>query len=391
MIRRILLAARKDLRRRWRAPLAVATLLSFPLVLSVTIALVFGDNAERGTARLLVEDLDPGPAGEALVELALLPRWQGRLEVIAVDSEHGRRQLEANTADALLRIPSGFTADYIAGREPTLELVRNPARGVSPELIERALRALLSALEASGASLPAAAKRLASGESLLSAPWLELTIAAPPGDGRERSAARTIFLMVLPGISIWALFMIGDLGMRDVLTEASAGTLRRQLSSRFTVTQLLLAKCLATAALAGICWLLLCALGYWAVERSIDLLAFSLLSIALLLSVTGLSAVIYGLARTERQGATISSALVLLMSFVGGAFVPVSALPPLLRALAPISPVFWANRAFAEVLQEGASLGAVGGAILALALLGSVALALGSSLLHRSLLRGWLA
>ena len=40
----------------------------------------------------------------------------------------------------------------------------------------------------------------------------------------------SIFLIVLPGVSVWALFMLGDMAMRDILTESTPGTLRRQLS-----------------------------------------------------------------------------------------------------------------------------------------------------------------
>jgi len=408
LIRRILLAARKDLLRRWRAPLAVGTILLFPLILSGILALVFGAGGDPGAARLLLDDQDSGPTGQALIALSQQPGWAGRLEVIPVTLEEGMRRLEADRADAMLSIPVGFTGAWVAGAQPRLELIRNPARGLKPELIERALRGVVAAMEESGASIPTpppddatpeqglawftrAVDEISAESSLLSPPTVVFTESVRASDNADSSGKSSIFLLVLPGISIWALFMIGDIGMRDVLTEAVEGTLRRQLSSHFSVSQLLLAKCVATAALAGIAWLLLCALGFWAVERSIDLIAFSLLSIALVLAVTGFSSVIYGLVHTERQGATFSSVVVLLMSFVGGAFIPVDALPPVLRMLAPVSPVYWANRAFGSVLQDGAGLAAVGGATLALALLGIGTLALGSRLLHRSLLRGRLA
>ena len=41
-----------------------------------------------------------------------------------------------------------------------------------------------------------------------------------------------MFLMVLPGISVFGLFVVGDLAMRDLLDETTAGTLRRQLAVR---------------------------------------------------------------------------------------------------------------------------------------------------------------
>ena len=60
-------------------------------------------------------------------------------------------------------------------------------------------------------------------------------------------------------------------------------------------------------------------------------MGFVLLSLALIVAVTGFASVMYGLARTERQGSTISSMLLLTFAFTGGSFIQVEALPAAMR------------------------------------------------------------
>src|SRR4029077_6554581 len=66
------------------------------------------------------------------------------------------------------------------------------------------------------------------------------------------SPAISIFLIILPGISVYSLFNLSDQTMRDLLVEARLKTLRRQLAGPVTVGRVLAGKTLATAAVAAI-------------------------------------------------------------------------------------------------------------------------------------------
>jgi ABC-2 type transport system permease protein len=213
---------------------------------------------------------------------------------------------------------------------------------------------------------------------------------APEASGRKKNpdSALNIFLFVLPGVAVYALFLVGDQGMRDLLTETAAGTLRRQMAGPIDAGTIVLAKAAFTAVLAGIATALLAIVGACAGGAGVDPAGFVLLSLALVLAVTGASATIYGLARNERRGATLASLVYLVLAFSGGAFIPLQSLPPAVRAFAVISPFYWATAGYRSLLAEDAGVAAILPNAGVLAAIGVVCLAIGARALGRAVRRG---
>jgi ABC-2 type transport system permease protein len=186
--------------------------------------------------------------------------------------------------------------------------------------------------------------------------------------------------------------------MRDLLIEARQKTLRRQFAGPLTAGRVLTGKALSTAAVAGLSVLILTvvgavvvALGATGMPRGISLAGFLLLSLALVLATTGFASFLFGLARNERQGATLASLVSLVMAFAGGSFIPLDSLPPALRALSPFSLLYWATRGYQRLLVDGLGLRAVLPNIAILAGSGLLLLALSAFLWQRRLLKGELA
>ncbi len=423
--RRVLLLFRKDLLRRWRSPLYVLAMLAFPLIFSAMMALAFGgSDAGLPRARLLLEDRDGGLAGGLMKAFLSSDQVGDYLEVVAV-GEGGRQKIEDDEASALLIIPEGTTDDLFGGVPVTLEMVRNPSETILPEVAEQ-IAAVMADVMALGARLlrsqtgsvelgsidsfddlgdqefgrlaVSLRRLLARGQSYVSEPPIQLEVAAlgkedDDGPGAATTGASptvTILLFVLPGISVYALFVIGDQMMRDVLTEAQLGTLRRQLSAPVTGGQIIAGKVLLTAAVAGVALLILAAFAAALAPEPVDLAGFALLSLALVLAVTGFAALIYSLVRTESQGGTVAALVYLTLAFSGGSFVPLDNMPAVVRAVAPISPFYWATEGFRDLLAGGG----LAEVMTPVAILGGLGLALlvaGALLLQRRVLRGEVA
>jgi ABC-2 type transport system permease protein len=411
----------KDLRRRLRSPLGLAIVLSFPVVFSLMLALAFGSRGDRvPRPHLLVEDLDGEFVSQFVVSGLRSEQLAKHFEVEPVGPE-GRSRIEAGEASALLQLPHGFSEDLLRGRPVTLHLVRNPAQGILPEVTaqlagvlaevlgaaSRALREPLATIEpwiGSASTEPGAEitdagvalvavqiKRTLDGaESLVSPPVITLegfatasTMSTDDDDDDERPAGTSmIFLFVLPGISVYALFLVGDLGMRDVLTESTLGTLRRQLAAPLDVRLWLLGKACYAVSLCGLALVVLAIVAAAVLRRGVDPLGFALLAAALILAVTGTAALVYGLSGTERKGATLGSIIYLVLGFAGGSFIPVDSLPPTLRALAPVSPFYWGTTGFRQLLEVDASSGSIGKSALVLAAIGIVTLLAGMAALR---------
>ncbi|HSS52934.1 MAG TPA: hypothetical protein VLX28_28660, partial [Thermoanaerobaculia bacterium] len=280
---RILLAmVGKDLRRRARSPLPMLLLLAFPLIFAGLLTLTFGGRGNQvPKVRLLIEDRDGGLVGQLVSAAFQQGDAQKYFEVKKVEKGEGAAGvaddaaalIEKEDATALLRLPAGLSDDVFAGRPAKLELVKSPAQSILPDVAEqittvlaeglssasRLLRGPLDQIRTSSATQGGATDpRVAEIAVLVNQvvtrarpyvfpPVITLETAAlpePPKPGTPkppagRSPAVSIFLLILPGISVYSLFNLSDQTMRDLLVEARLKTLRRQLAGPVTVGRVL--------------------------------------------------------------------------------------------------------------------------------------------------------
>lgn len=419
-MRRLALMVAKDLERKRRSPVGLLVALAFPVVFAALIALVFGtkgDNVPK--VRLVVENRDDGFVSGALVSAFTSSQAAPYFDVSTAAKGEGRASIEAGLASALLVIPERFTDDLFDGRQVTLQLVRNPAEGILPEVAEQIVAILVQVLDggarvlrapldqvrpyfetdsaapsdATIAEISIAFKRTIEGAGSFALPP-KITLegafareAKEPGSEGDGGAGM-IFLLVLPGVAVYALFLVGDNAMRDVLTEGTLGTLRRQLAGPIGAGTIVAGKALYAAMLALIALVLftLVAAGFARVVP--DLAGFAALSLSLIVAVVGTGAAIYGFAGTERRGATFASIVYLAMGFLGGSFVQIENLPATMQAIARWTPFYWATAGYKTLLQKGGGLADVLVNVGVLLATGSILLVLGAFLLGRRVRRG---
>ena len=189
---------------------------------------------------------------------------------------------------------------------------------------------------------------------------------------------------VLPGVAVYGLFLVADQGMRDVMTERTLGTMRRQLAGPVAPETVIVAKALFTALLAVAAVAVMATVGALVLTTPVSIPGFLLVSATLVLAVTGTCAVIYGFARTERQAATLGNMIFLMMGFLGGGFIRVEGLPPSLRAFAPVTPLYWGTQAYKALLEQGVGVAGIAKPAVVLASIGVVLLTVGALALRRS-------
>ncbi len=414
---------KKDLLRHLRAPLGPGLLLAFPILFSGIFALSFGGTEPRiPKVALLIEDQDGGIVA-GLIRSAFTSEQAAQYFSIEVVESGGLERIENGDASALLRIPPRFSQDILDQEPVTLELVRNPAQAVLPEIAQQVLQILTEVLDAGAhvlegpldliqpyldedsEAIPDLAvagvavevnQLLKRADTFLFPPVVTLeSRTRETGDGETEpitgSGGGSIFLFILPGVAVFSLFSIADLMMRDLLREGEKGTLRRQLVSPIRPFEAIAGKAAVTFIVGAFSLLVLTTFAAFVADRGIDVLAYSSLAAALLLAATGVSSTICGFARTESQGATISSVIYLVMAFSGGAFVPLSSLPSSMRSIAPFSPFYWATEGFHQLQRSWTGITDLRLNLLVLLAVGSVTLFLGVFLLGRKVGRGEMA
>lgn len=142
---------------------------------------------------------------------------------------------------------------------------------------------------------------------------------------------------------------------RSLLEERDQGTLRRLLTAPVDPRAILVSKFLGAVfvgvVLTGIlfvqAWLMF-DLDVWA--RWDSVLA---ISIATAVSTTGFALLIATLARTDKQADGMSTIIILVMSALGGAWMPLMLMPSLLRQIAKFTLPYWSIDAFQATFWYG--------------------------------------
>jgi len=413
----------KDLLRKMRSPLGLIVVLCFPLIFAGMIALAFGHGDSIPKVRMLVANEDDGLLANGVASVFTSQQAAKYFDGKTVTAAQGRALMEDGKGSALLTIPKGFTKDVLDGKPVTLTLLRNPAEGILPEIAEQTVGALTDVLDggrrvfdkpladlrplfkddgkapsdADIIAISLAVKRAIDGMSVLVFPPVialesEMLGNAKPAPEKKAKkqgdAPSSIFLLVLPGIAVYGLFLVADQGMRDVMTERTLGTLRRQLAGPISPESIILGKAVYTAALAVMTIVVIGGVGAAVLSTPVSLPAFLLLSLALVLAVTGTTAVIYGVARTERQASTLGNMIFLAMGFLGGGFIRVEGLPAAVRGIAPFTPLYWGTQGYQALLEKGAGVEGVAMHVGVLSLMGIVFLGIGAAALRRTARRG---
>jgi ABC-2 type transport system permease protein len=409
----------KDLKRKLRSPLGLLAALSFPLLFAGLIALAFGQGDGIPKVRMLVANEDDGLIAGLVASAFTSQQASPYFDAKTVEHDAGVAMMNAGEASALLTIPKGFTNDVLDGKPTTLTLIKNPSEGILPEIAAQTTGTLADVLDAArrvfdapiselrpflsdGGRSPAdadvvaislAVQRGIEGLSgIVNPPAIalesELFATSKPTKPKGGGAPGAIFLIVLPGVAVYGLFLVADQGMRDVMTERTLGTLRRQLAGPVRPETVIFAKAVFTAVLAAVAVVLMASVGAAVLNKPVSLPGFLLVSAALVLAVTGTSAAIYGLSRTERQAATLGNMIFLLMGFMGGGFIRVDSLPPSLRAIAPATPLYWATQGYHALLEDGVGVAGVLKPAAILVAMGTVLLVVGAAALRRAAATG---
>ena len=380
---------RKDLIRRWRSPAATLAMIAFPLFMSGMIGMVSGgggsgDEEQFPPIKVLLEDRDGGLLTELLKGAMGREEVKKRLEVTVVGVE-GRTRMEQGDASALVIFPERFTDDLLAGRPAQIEVVRNPAEGISPEIVDQGVQALAVYLDqlqrllgseldslrtlldadqfpastTIGALAVAINDRLRGLDRYLFPPLIKIESAkqakAPVEDRFN------VYGYVLIMTTVMALLFVAARSVGDLFEERKSGMLRRQLASPADLRLIVGAKIVFGVVFGLLLLGLLAAIGLalrW-LKPPIDIPASLLLGGTFSLAACGVLSLVFALVRTEKQAGILGWLVIMGMSSLGGSMINIENMPPAMRSLSPFTLNYWVIDGFKQVVFGGAHLGDV--------------------------------
>lgn len=359
-----------------------------PVLLGALVGLLF---APRGPLKLelLVADEDRTAQSAALV--AALASDSGMV-VTEVGADEARRRIATGKAATALILPPGTGAavsldGLFKGRRATATLLRDPSKqaeaGFAHGLIQRvlftrmgqaladpaalgpALRDLQGRLPADdhplkafvGTSLtlvdehPATVAAVGGGAGLqLPLTIQEETVAGAGGPSDYNSYAHTFAGMLC------TFLLFGALGQaKNLVEERDRGTLTRMRLASLSPGLILLGTGLGAAVVALVASVVVYAVAIlgFGVEIRGSLPGFAAVLVAQAAFVGGFTLLFAGLGRTARQVDTLGTATTLVMSFVGGAWLPSFLLPGWLDGVSRALPLRWATDGLAAATWRG--------------------------------------
>jgi len=421
-VSQVLTLTLKDLRRRLADPAALLVNLAIPLAIAGAMILAFGDiggGGDSGPAapklRLGVVNLDEGFVSELLAGATQNSEAARHMEVRQEpDRESGLKLLRDQEFSALLVIPKGFGSSVLNGRKTSLELIKNPAQSIMPVVAQQITE--VGALYASGAAkllgdagprvsaiaesggwqnaqdigalAASLAIRFRGVDELMLPPLIEIDETKQDEPAAGASGEFDLISWMFPGMIVMGMIFVGMSQMKDLLRERDAGTMRRQLAGPVGPGTLLISKVLSVGVVVTAACGILMAIGAGAMGiRWGPLLPLAASTSALVLAVTGFSALMFSMVRTERQGDALGGIVTMVMSLLGGAFVPVQIMPAWMLNIARLTVNYWGNETL-RALTGGGGWAEVAPYLGVLAVLGLVMTSLGVLLLRRRHLRG---
>jgi ABC-2 type transport system permease protein len=189
-----------------------------------------------------------------------------------------------------------------------------------------------------------------------------------------------------PSMAIFFLLFAVGFTSRSFFSEVNDGMIDRIAAAPVRASSLLFGKALSVLAygIASLATVLVVTSVFFGAEWG-NPVSVAALSLAMVIAVVALTALVIALARTDRQAEGLSSIVVFGLALLGGNFVSISAAPPLMRRLALFTPNGWALRGFVDLTTGARGAGVVVQPVVAMLTFATV-VGVGATLLSRRLI-----
>jgi len=161
-------------------------------------------------------------------------------------------------------------------------------------------------------------------------------------------------------LCMFILFLSQDMA-RTLLQERASGVLvrTRLAASRPRLPLVAMATSTTLLGLLLTAVVFTVAIGVFGVQLRGGVIAFVIMALALAIFAGGVAVLLAGLARSEKQVSAIGTGVILLSSFIGGAWYPRFLMPDWLQQVSAAVPTSWATDGFAAATWRGLPLDAV--------------------------------
>lgn len=412
---KLLLIGIKDLKLMFRDRAALTFMLLAPFLLTIGMGFVTGrfsgNSSGLSNIPVIIVNQDKEQLGNALADVFSSKDLADLMEPTASsDPEAARQQIDDNKASAAVIIPAGFTRSVIPVEgtmfdqnavqpEPVkIEVYANPSSPTSAGVVKAIVDEFISRVEEGRTSgMTSIVQLMSSGllnplnaeseaRSLFQNVDQTESTAITLKTNKEGANAVEFDLLAYfaPGMALMFLMYTVSYGGRSILAERAQGTLPRLMISPTYTAQVLGGKVLGIffTGVAQVGILILASSVFFQVQWG-DALGIIVLILAAVFGASGWGMLITAMAKTPAQVGSTGSAIMLIFGILGGSFINLEQLPPLIQTFSKITPNAWGLDGF-TTLALGGTLKNLAEPLTALFIMGAVLFGIAVVLFNRN-------
>ena len=375
VVRQAVLMAAKDTRIFFKDRFAVGFALLFPLMFVAGFSLALANTApEDEQLRLTVATLEADGISNEIIAGLTSSTESGVDTMSHTDAE---RALDNGEIEGFVAFPSDFTANLIAGKPATIEVVADSG---SPDT-QIALQGLAQAIASQTSSVRTAVEAIVrlQGPPTGGMPAIDAMLEGEAqglisletervGDVEPYNASN----FTLPGYLTMFVFFAAAMSAVAITKERQTRTLERLLSNGVRRESVIFGKYLGACYVGLLQLAVLWVIGIFAFR--IDLgaapVAVVLISVLMVLASAGFAVMLAAMVTTERSANSAGVLASLTLAPIGGCWWPLFITPLWMHTLARLTPHGWANTGFNKLMIFGADFGDVVLEMAALAVFG---------------------
>jgi ABC-2 type transport system permease protein len=386
----------KDLKIRLRDRNTLVMMLLLPVGMTAIIGFAFGGRSGISAIEFL---LVAPEEGHFLADAAagFLSRHE-LFEAETATEEEARRAVSEGEKSAAVVIPGNILDSVVEGTPGEIRLLKDPASSIKAGVVESMVEQFIASAT-SGSALARGVfealdgeRALDEGESLMlwawTFQWMREAFTDPPvlieSEDTEVSDF-DIHAYFAPGFAVLFLLFTMLTSAKTIHEERESGTYDRLMSAPLSTASIIGGKLLGSYVLASLQILILIGLGslLFGIRWGSHPGAAVIMALVTAAGATSIAMLIAALARTERQTDNVGTAVILVMSLVGGSMWPVEQAPEAFRQVARFTFNYWAHGGFKKLVFEDAGLGGIAFEVSVVIAISCAAFALAVPLLAR--------
>jgi ABC-2 type transport system permease protein len=381
--------ARKDLRQRFRDRSAIVIGVFAPVLIAALMSLAF-HGAENFGFTMGIVNSDRGPVAAGLVKSLAAPDVRKVVTPSEIPSvAAARAEIRAGKIGAALVIPSGFSADVLAGRPVSLTTMNSNNDAIAGEVTTSIASSFVAQVNADRLSLATALAAGAQAREIGRLVQAVVKLKIPVQAVQRPIGAHELKVISYysPGMAMFFLFFTITYVARSFFVDRSQGMVERIRAAPVRPVEILMGKALSVFVYGGLSLLVVGVVTSAAFGANWGpTLPAIVLGAVLVAAVVCLTAFVIGVSKTQRQAEGISAIVVFGLSILGGNFFFTSQAPSAMKRLALLTPNGWALRGFTDLATIGGGFGTIAEPVLGIAVFSAIVGAVGVILAPRAVM-----